>query len=358
MTEGIAQYAERSVEGKEPYRILVGEHALRSMDKTFEGRPLYVRHVDNVDVSKIGKADPESPTGDTKEEGYVVESFFNPADGKHWVKMLVVGDRARQAIAQGWKLSNAYEVGEWGSGGDWHGVPYEKEVMSANYDHMAIVDDPRYQESKILTPEEFQKYNEERIAATKRLMNSKADKKGDTSMKFSFFKKEKVENSKDLEQYSVTLPKSGKEVALADLVTNADEMEMKKNEPVMADPEHKVKLNSGEELSINELVSKYEECMKAMPKNGEDEIDSQDLENEMDEEEKKKNAAEEEEKKKNEAEDKKKKDAEMKNALATERKEKQDRHDRLANAHLDTVDGEKPAYETLKDGVARGAARY
>ena len=91
-SEGCAEYRESPTKS---YKIFIDEKTIRNMNPTFEGRPVYVDHVDDVDLKNIQNAD-----------GYVVKSFYNKADGKHWVEFMAVSDRAHEAIRNGWKLSN------------------------------------------------------------------------------------------------------------------------------------------------------------------------------------------------------------------------------------------------------------
>lgn len=245
---GVAEYREP---GKEPYRIFINSETIRDMDPTFVGRPVYVFHKeDEVDWSNIQQ----------EADGFVIESFYNAADGHHWVKFIVVSDKGHEAVAKGWKLSNAYHVKSSKGAGIWHGVNYVKEVSAGEYDHLAIVPNPRY-ESKVLTPEQFKSYNAEKELKLEKLANSDDDQ-GEPM----FFKKQKVENSKELEEMSVTLPKSKKEVSVAELIANADSNMMS---GCYANGEHKVKVGD-EEMTVNELVSKHLEMKNKM---GGDEAD-------------------------------------------------------------------------------------
>lgn len=207
---GVAQYVEAN---KEPFTIFLNETTIRKMDPTFAGRPIYVEHVDDVskDLNDLRK----------EADGWVVESFFNAADGKHWVKFIVVSDKGERAIKNNFKLSNAYVPTGYGQGGTWNGVTYNKEVTGGEYEHLAIVRNPRYEESVIMTPTEFKAYNEKQQIELKRLANSKTEKK--VMGKLSWFKKEKVENEIDMDEMSITLPKSGKERTLVQIVNEADE---------------------------------------------------------------------------------------------------------------------------------------
>jgi len=184
---GVAEYQDPAGEA---YRVFLNEDTIRSMDPTFAGRPIFVEHVDGVEanVDELRK----------EAEGWVIESFFNAADGKHWVKFISVTERADRAIKSGLRLSNAYAPTKYSQGGLWNGVTYSKEITGGEYEHLAIVKHPRYEESVIMTPEEFKAYNERCVEGLKRLANSN-EPKGEKKMAFKLFKKTKVENSIDIE---------------------------------------------------------------------------------------------------------------------------------------------------------------
>jgi hypothetical protein len=256
MAEGVAEYREP---GKDPYRIFVNESTIKSMDASFTGRPIYVHHVDSVDVANIQE----------EADGYVVKSFYNAVDGKHWVEFLIVSDEGKEAIKmKKWKLSNAYVPKEFKGGGHWHGIEYQKEVVKGEYEHLAIVPNPRYAESIILTPEEFQFYNSEKELELKRLANSTSTKptKEKNSM-FNFFMRTKVQNSDEqkytqaeFETMSVTLPKSKKEITVGEALHNMDQQSMK---GCYANTEHMVKVGN-EEMSVGDLVNRHMELMAKM----------------------------------------------------------------------------------------------
>lgn len=336
MVEGVAEYREH---GSEPYRIMIGEEAIKNMDPSFAGKPVYVMHVDEVSVEKIQE----------EADGYVIESFFNQADGKHWVKFIVVSDRGHEAIRSGWKLSNSYTPKELSTGGLWHGVEYANEVKRGEYDHLAIVPNPRYGESEILTPEDFKSYNLKKELELKRLSNDK----GDSSM-FKIFKKTKVENSAEFESMVVTLPKSGKEMTITQLVNEADELEKKKEAPQMANGDHKVKVGN-EEMTVNELVEKHLAMKDSMKKNEEMDGDEQNaIDADGDADEKKKNEEEIAEQKKNEELENKKKNEEK---VIAEKKKSNATFEALKNAP-NTVIRDTPVLELSSDKVARGKSRY
>lgn len=336
MTEGVAEYRSPNAE---PYRVLINENALKEMDATFEGRPVFVDHVDKVDLSDEEKLKNEA-------DGYVVKSFFNKADGKHWAEFIIISQKGFDAILnKKYKLSNAYHPKEFKGGGQWHGVDYAKEISRGEYEHLALVPNPRYKESVILTPEQFKAYNEEKELELSTLKNSKdTNKRENTIMsKFSFWKREKVENSADMEGVIVTLPKSKKEISIEKLVMNADEVEISQ----MANGDHHVMVGE-EKMKVNDLMDKYVSC-----KNELDEMKKKNASVPEDEEAKKKAlelAAHEEkelaEKKANEAK------------AAEEKKQNDLKHfESLKNAQ-DGMKVPMVKVDLSMDKVARGQKRY
>lgn len=235
MLPGCAEYQEGDVS----FRVFINENTIKQMDSTFEGKPVFVRH---------GAVNLETLKEDA--DGYVVRSFYNAADGKHWAEFLVVSDKGHEAIRNGWRLSNCYTPKEFAGGGLWNGISYQKEVKRGQYDHLALVPNPRYDESVVLTPEGFKEYNAKKTLELQRLSNSKGEK---TVGLLTIFKKEKVENSFDIEGASVLLPKSKKEVTIAEAVDLADKFV---NMAGYANGDHMVKVGE-EEMSVKKLSDSY-----------------------------------------------------------------------------------------------------
>lgn len=290
---GVCAYADET--------ILIGEETLKGMDKTFAGKPIYVNH-QKVDLENLQQ----------EADGYVAESFYLPEDGCHWAKIIIVSDKGHEAIRKGWKVSNAYVPDEFGIGGEWHNVPYNREVMKAHYTHLALVDNPRYEEAQILTPEDFKTYKEEKQAQLKALENNK-EPKGEGKTMFKLFKKAAVTNSDDLSNAMVELS-NGTAISIGEMV-NSVEKDLKEKE------EAKNKCNdlleeavtvNGEEITVKDLIKEYEsKCNKCNEDKEEDEEEKKSKKaskkNEDEEEEKKdsdeEKDKEEKESKKNEGED-------------------------------------------------------
>lgn len=391
MEPGVAEYAEPDTE---PYRILICENALKNMDATYAGKPVYVEHVEEVDLENI----------QSEADGYVMESFFNTRDGKHWVKFIVVSDEGHEAVRRGWQLSNSYVPQSFTKGGEWHGVHFAKEITGGEYEHLAIVPNPRYEASIIMTPEEFKQYNNDKDVELKRLTNAKKEKEiGKMGLKLNFLKRTKVDNSAELSEMSVVLPKSGKEITIEKLVTEADERAVKKSNS-LADPSDKVKMHDGNMCNVGELVKKHkalhdeneaykskqntdekeseveeeEESVdvegddKAMDNDDPSEADDagaieEDKDNDDDDDdgEDKKLVAEEEDKeveavkkKKNDVVESKKKNVASIKEAADKKAAGKVRADKVRNAHLNFEPDETAVVELMADQVARGKSKY
>lgn len=276
MVEGTAEYSDA---GAKPYRIYLNGDTIKNMNPSFQGKPVYVDHVDEVDETDLEK--------DQELDGVVVRSFFNKADGKNWTEFVVFTDRAKAAILSGWKLSNAYHPTSQTKGGENHGVSYVKEITGAEYEHLAIVQNPRYEESIILTPEQFKVYNGEKEIELTRLANSKEPKEK-SKMAFNLFKRTKVQNSTlDIDGIMVELPKSKKEMLLTDVITKYDAVQ---NMNGYANGDHMVKVGE-DEMSVNDLVKKHIDMQNSEKERAEKEENdgegepSVDVENEDEEEE-------------------------------------------------------------------------
>lgn len=360
---GVAEYQEPA---KETFRVFLNENTLRAMDATFAGRPVFVQHVDDVNEN----------LNELREEadGWVIESFFNQADGKHWAKFIAVTDRALEAIKQGWKLSNSYFPTAYGQAGQWNGVTYQKEITGGEYEHLAIVSNPRYEESVILTPEQFKRYNDDKLSELKRIANSE----GTSPMKLDFFKRTKVENAVDLLAMSLVLPKSKRELTVEQLVNAMDDKEMKEKDPEqMANGDHKVEYG-GAKMTVNELLAAHKamhdelDGMKKKkaddpdeegdPSHGDVDMKDKDVMNDDDTPDAPAPIAGGNEKKDNEDsddEDEKKKDK-KKNELEDARKkaDAKKKADALRNASSRNAEEEVARVEFSGDQVNRGKTRY
>lgn len=158
--EGIVSYET----GKKKDRVIfLSQTVLNEMDKTFTGKPIYINHIDSETATESEAR---------KTVGTVVKSFYNSADGWHWAEIMV-DETGAGVLRKGWKVSNAHRVTQMGSEGLRNNTHFDNEVLMSEYEHLALTPSPRYEDSIVLTPEEFKRYNDERIKEIESLKNSK-----------------------------------------------------------------------------------------------------------------------------------------------------------------------------------------
>jgi len=248
---GVAEYRDQGI------RVLVNEDAIRKMNSTFQGKPVFVGHVDdeieNMSLDELKKIS----------DGTVIRSFYNEADGKTWVEFVINTEKGIDAIEnKGWRLSNAYKKTASIPGhGLWNGVDYAEEITDGVFHHLAVVSNPRYAESIILTPEQFKTYNESKKAELIRLQNSLEKKEQEKPMVFNLFKKTKLENGLDLDGITVQLPKAKREVALVDLINEANvEMKEIKDQIIVINEANDERMTINE--AVQEIINLRNECDK------------------------------------------------------------------------------------------------
>lgn len=130
--------------------VLVSKEALDRMAPTFKGCPVIFvpEHHNDADKDTAFNFDDVSANPPS---GIVSGMPYWADDGWQWVDLLIWDESAAQAIEQnGFTVSCAYLVDETKEGGEWHQVPYDEEIVTGHYMHMAIVPRPRYEGSQIL----------------------------------------------------------------------------------------------------------------------------------------------------------------------------------------------------------------
>lgn len=318
-------------------KVLVDTDAMKRMiGNDVIGKPVYILHNEAPNDERLKKLQEEAA-------GYITDSFYNELDGWAWFEILAISDSAHQAIAQGWKVSNAYIPTEWAPGGTKNNVAFQREIKNGVFTHLAIVPDPRYEDADIMTPEKFKAYQESKRRQLLELQNAKSDQPKGTPM-FKFFKNERKEVSASaIDADTMVELEDGSTVSVKEM-QNA----MKKNEAESA--EDKAKREEAEKKNFKETEA--QEMENAMVDCDGEKMPLKELVNRF--KAMKKNAAEAEEKKN--ADDKAKKDAEEK-ANAEEKEKQNARFAELQNANnraAETV----TVIEMSIDKVARGKAAY
>lgn len=270
-----AKHMVQGVAGYQDFNLYASNDAILKMEKSFEGKPLVVDHQD-IDHDNLKN----------QMDGIVVRSFYNKWDGWHWCEVMAITDAAVDAIEnKGWRVSNCYTPRVLDTEGTYLNVAYQQLLEDGEYDHLALVDNPRYEDSVVLTPSEFKAYNEQKEAQF--ISNSKV-KKPEGKRMFEFFKKVKIENDLNPEEMIVKL-ENGVEVSISEAL---DKLSNMADQTVVIE---------GQVFTYGELIANKEEEIKEEKKKEENEDDDEEVENKYDsEDEDVENEDDEEEDKENE----------------------------------------------------------
>lgn len=307
--------------------ILINGESIKKMAPSFVGKPVYVNHQD-VDVENLQQ----------EADGYVTDSFYNTLDGWLWAKFIVVSDKGHDAVRKGWSVSNAYSPSTTSTGGTHHNVLYDREITNGIFNHLAIVNNPRYESAKIFTAAEFKAYQATKEAELKELQNSKGVKK----MKFFKNKREEVQ---ELDADTSIELENGKVISLQEMINAVTEKEKKASQ---ADKMSKIVKVGDKEMTVQELVNSF----AALSEKRNEDMAEEDEPFENEEEKAKKAKECEAEKAKVAAE------AEKTNALKEAEKAKgKENFDKLKNAKEEFCN-EKIVIETQADRLARGKKLY
>jgi hypothetical protein len=98
------------------------------------GNPLTIGHVQVTPENRIDV-----------ENGVVTGVDYNAEDGWYYANGTAETDQAVSKIQQGQRPSCAYAVRAFGPGGVYHGIKYDREIMDIEFQHLAIVEKPRYE---------------------------------------------------------------------------------------------------------------------------------------------------------------------------------------------------------------------
>lgn len=238
-----AKHMQAGICGYNDETILVDSDQMKSMAKSFVGKPVYVGH-QVVDLANIKE----------QAAGYISDSFYNEVDGWLWVKFVIVDDNAHDAIAKKWAVSNAYVPTQWNdSGGTWHNCRFDRQIMAGEFTHLAIVPDPRYEGACIMSPDVFKIYQAEKKTKLNELHNSLTD--GVKKIMFNLFKNSRTPVAADKVDAETMIELEGGKVVSVQEMINAVSCESKEDkDDELMDSEVTV---GDEKVSIKELISRY-----------------------------------------------------------------------------------------------------
>ena len=249
---------------------LLRKETLEKMLPSIIGRPVIVEH------QEITKENIKSLA-----VGYVTGTRYNQESGQFDCSIIVTDAEIAEKIRQGNnKVSSAYTVTEFGGSGRYSGIEYDAEILDGNFTHLAIVDNPRYPDGKILINNltknkgvtmffKLNKQNEEETKEQKVNEEDLIEVDGD-----------KVELKDLIDAYKNACKKNEEEEEKKENKRNEEEEENKSNEETEKKDEDKEN-----EDSDDDLVSKVTKIVEKIlaEKTQEDEEKKENKKNEDDE---------------------------------------------------------------------------
>jgi hypothetical protein len=259
---------------------LLSHESIANSIETFVGRPLIL-------TPKLSHKHVKPETMERDASGYITKAYFDVDDGWFYVEGIVFEDKAKDAINKVGLVSCAYKVTKTGNGGERNAIKYQEEILQFSGEHLAIVENPRYE------------------GATIRL-NSKQSPTNTNPMKFKFWSKKPASyegapaavevvkenalatvpafeaSATDISADSELELADGVKVTLGELIAHRENA---KSEGIDGEKEFVV---NGKAVKMNDLVAAYNKCNEEKEK---DEDDKDKKENAEKPEDKKENAA-------------------------------------------------------------------
>lgn len=204
--------------------LLVTKDALDRMLPTFIGMPVFNEIHKDID-SDLAFRFREASDDEKRDlaDGIVADAMYNPETGWYDAVLLIWDEPTIRNIEQfGYSVSCAYDIEEVdNTGGSWHAMPYDAELISGKYVHMAVVPNPRYEGARIVK-------------------NSKGTQEDTVNIRI-FKKAENADEKKSPKQ--------------------AKNMDPPKEEEVMENMDGMVEMPDGSEVPLEELIAMYKEKM-------------------------------------------------------------------------------------------------
>lgn len=282
MRAGLCKYSEETV--------LVTKDFLERLAPTIQGVPVVIDHPD-IRIT-------DQNIGTLPVVGRVADMHFDDENDVWLAHFVIDNAKAVELLQQGYGVSTAWIGTKYAGGGTFNNCPYDREAVEGRYEHLAIVQNPRYE---MAVNPIFLNANDGQTSHNKDNINTD-NKKGLNSMFGKIFKKivqkeELMTNSNE----ELVVEIDGVEKPLKDWVNDIKINAAKKNES----DEEKTYDVDGEKMSVNQIIEAYKNMKTKMNESEEEKKEEETKKNESEEE-------KEEETKKNETEEKEEKEEKAK----------------------------------------------
>ena len=129
--KGVCEYADE--------RVYLSQETLQKCLLSMKGRPVIIDHKSGINPENMHE----------HAVGYVVGADCNTFNAGCDCQFVIFDDKGKEVIADGYSVSCAYKPLAFGPGGTWHNVPYDREIVDLEFTHLALVQNPRYEDAKV-----------------------------------------------------------------------------------------------------------------------------------------------------------------------------------------------------------------
>lgn len=217
--------------------LLLRKETIDQMIPSFIDKPVIIKHmkVDENNFTDIAV-------------GYIKNIYFNPGDGWYYVDFLITHDEGHEVLDNGWGVSCAYKVNQIISGGKYHNIDYNGEIVAGVGEHLALVENPRYEDCLMMVNDkEAFLYNEKTFLNRTTLKNNQEDTE---MIKFNFFGKK---DDKGFKPETLVDLGNGKKAKLGDIIAFNNSLEEKHE----IEGNVEVELANGKKMKLEDAVAAF-----------------------------------------------------------------------------------------------------
>ena len=151
--------------------VLVQRPALEKMRPSFIGKPIF--NFEHKDINPDDAFDVDDQGEKIPADGVIADVGYDAESGYDFADMVIWNEETQRNIdEEGYSVSCAYIPTDSGPGGTHNSVPFDEEVLDGEYHHMAIVDAPRYEGSRIIANSKEKETMKFRINLGKKRQNA------------------------------------------------------------------------------------------------------------------------------------------------------------------------------------------
>jgi hypothetical protein len=232
--QGLVDYKDLKIAGGKIKVLLLRKETIDQIVPSLIDKPVIIKHQD-VDTENFKEL----------AVGYIKNIYFNPIDGWYYVDFLITDDEGHQAMEDGWGVSCAYKINQIISGGKYHNIDYEGEIVQGVGEHLALVKNPRYEDClTVVNGVECLLYNEKSYLTK--------NQQEDNTMLFNFFGKK---DDKGFKPDTLVDLGNGKTAPLGEIMKIANSILSKEAHQI--DGTVEIELENGKKVKLEDAIKAF-----------------------------------------------------------------------------------------------------